>query len=98
MTKDFGLSATCAECHNARTTAADAAKGTFPHYSAAAEMLSDTGGVDYGQNVPNSPHSVAVGAAPVPDPNDKEGKAKLFGGNVPGPCVVCHMWPTPADA
>ena len=48
ITKDFGLSATCVECHNTRTTAADAPKGSFPHYSAAGEMLSDMGGVTYG--------------------------------------------------
>ncbi len=98
VTKDFGLSATCTECHNARTTAADAAKGLFPHYSAAAEMLSNTGGVTYNQQVADSPHSMVVGTAPVADPSDKEGKAKLFGGDVPGPCVVCHMWPSPSDA
>ena len=98
ITKDFGLSATCVECHNGRTTAADAAKGSYPHYSTAAELLSNTGGVDYGQKISDSPHGTMVGAAPVPDPADKEGKAKLFGGEVPGACVTCHMWPTPADA
>ncbi|HEX9014963.1 MAG TPA: multiheme c-type cytochrome [Chloroflexota bacterium] len=98
VTKDFGLSATCVECHNARTTpnaAADAAKASFPHYSAGAEMLSGSGGVTYGQDVPNSPHFMIVGAAPVADPSDATGQAKLFKGNVPGPCVDCHMWPTP---
>ena len=98
ITKDFGLSATCVECHNGRTTAADAAKGSYPHYSTAAELLSNTGGVDYGQKVSDSPHGMMVGAAPVNDPADKEGKTKLFGGEVPGPCVTCHMWPTPADS
>lgn len=94
ITKDFGLSATCVECHNARTTAADAAKASFPHYSAAGEMLSDSGGVTYGQTVPNSPHARLVGAQPVKDPADPTGKTMLFGGAAPGPCVDCHMWPT----
>jgi len=96
--KDVGLSATCFECHNARTKPEDALKATFPHYSSAAEFLSDTGGVTYGQTVLNSPHSMMIGKAAVPDPADKTGKAMLFGGNVPGPCVTCHMWPTIADA
>ena len=97
VTRDFGLSATCAECHNARTTAADAQRGSFPHYSPAAEMLSDTGGVTYGQAVPNSPHGMIVGTIPVANPAGGETPV-LFGGAAPGPCVVCHMWPTPADA
>ncbi|MHB1161367.1 MAG: cytochrome c3 family protein [Chloroflexota bacterium] len=98
VTKDFGLSATCATCHNARTTAADAQKGSYPHYSPAAEMLSDTGGVTYGQTVPNSPHGMMVGTFPVKDPADKEGKAMLFGGAVPGACVACHMVGNSLDA
>jgi len=98
VTKDFGLSATCVECHNARTPADAAVKGSTPHYSAGAEMLSGTGGVTYGQNVPNSPHFMIVGAAPVKDPSDQTGNTMLFGGNTPGPCVTCHMWPAPADA
>ncbi len=89
--KDVGLSATCEECHNNRTNAANAVKGSYPHYSSASEMLSDTGGVTYGQTVANSPHGMMVGAAAMPDPSDKTGQAKLFGGNVPGPCVACHM-------
>ncbi|MHB1161265.1 MAG: multiheme c-type cytochrome [Chloroflexota bacterium] len=94
ITKDFGLSATCVECHNARTKAEDAQKGSFPHYSAAGEMLSGVGGVTYGQNVPNSFHNMVVGNAPV---KNAEG-ADLFGGATPGACVACHMWPTPEDA
>ncbi len=96
--KDVGLSATCFECHNGRTKAADAIRGSFPHYGANSEMLSDTGGVTYGQNVPNSPHGMLIGNAPVPDPADKTGKTLLFGGQKPGPCVVCHMWPQIADS
>ena len=98
ITKDFALSATCVECHNVRTQAADAVKGSTPHYSAAAEMMANTGGVEYGQKIVDSPHGMIVGAAPVKDPADKEGKALLFKGNTPGPCVTCHMWPTPVDA
>jgi len=103
--KDVGLSATCYECHNNRTKPADALKGEFPHYSSAAEMMSDVGGVTYGQTVPNSPHGAMVGSAPIPNPEaaKDEELAKFFftkqefkgteKGNVPGPCVVCHMWP-----
>ena len=97
LTKDFGLSATCVECHNARTTAADAASGGTPHYSAAGEMLSDTGGVTYGQTVPNSPHGTIVGTVPMANPDPAAGGV-LFGGDVPGACVACHMYPIPADA
>ncbi len=88
---NVGLSAVCYECHNARTKPADAVKSSTPHYASDAEMLSDTGGVTYGQTVPNSPHGKMVGAAPVPDPADKTGKTMLFGGNAPGSCVSCHM-------
>jgi hypothetical protein len=91
--KDVGLSATCFECHNARTKPADAISSTFPHYASNAEFLSDTGGVTYGATVPNSPHGMLVGANPVPDPDDKTGKTMLFGGQKPGACVVCHVWP-----
>ncbi len=97
ITKDFGLSATCVECHNARTQAADAQKASFPHYSAAGEMLADMGGVTYGQNVPNSPHGMIIGNTPVANPAGGETPV-LFGGAAPGPCVTCHMWPTTADA
>ena len=72
--------------------------GSFPHYSAAAEIISNQGGVDYGMTIPNSPHGQMVGAAPVPDPADKTGKTMLFGGAKPGACVTCHMWPTITDA
>jgi hypothetical protein len=89
--KDVGLSATCYECHNARTKPADAIRSVFPHFASHAEFLSDTGGVTYGATVPNSPHGILVGNAPVSDPTDKT--KMLFGGQVPGPCVVCHMWP-----
>ena len=98
ITKDFGLSATCVECHNGRTQAADAQSGTFPHYSTAGEMLSDTGGVTYGQNVPNSAHAMVVGNLPMANPDPSSETVALFGRATPGPCVVCHMWPTPADA
>jgi hypothetical protein len=102
--KDVGLSATCYECHNNRTKPEDGLKGEFPHYSSAAEMLSDVGGVTYGQSVPNSPHGEMVGTAPIANPaaaKDPEVAKFMFTraeggkekGNVPGPCVVCHMWP-----
>jgi hypothetical protein len=104
--KDVGLSATCFECHNARNKPADAIKGSFPHYSSAAEFLSNTGGVDYGKTIPNSPHAQIVGIAPVPNaaaqaPDDPKFMFTAAGaaqGNVPGACVYCHMWPTIEDS
>ena len=69
--KDVGLSAVCFECHNARRSADDFAAGkttSYPHYSSAAEMLTDLGGVTYGETLPNSPHGMMVGAAPIPNP------------------------------
>ncbi len=105
--KDVGLSATCYECHNARTAPADAAKSSFPHYSSVAEFISNTGGVDYGQKIPNSPHGDLVGAAPIPNPafaKDPTVNQFFFSkigdkkGNTPGACVTCHMWQGPTDA
>lgn len=103
LTKDVGLSAICFTCHNSRTNPADAVKSSFPHYSSIAEMLSDTGGVTYGQTLPNSPHGTLVGVAPIPSGSTTPGTAKfLFSspgdnkGNVPGPCVTCHMASGPA--
>ncbi len=107
-TKDVGLSAGCYTCHNTRRSVADdlktiAANGTpgYPHYSSAAELLSDTGGVTYGQNVPNSPHGTMVGAAPMPNPAAKADDPSIAKflyskpgdnkGNIPGSCVACHM-------
>ncbi len=104
--KDYGLSATCAECHNSRTKPADAIKGSFPHYSSIADMMEGVAGVDYGQKLANSPHGDLVGAAPMPNPafaKDPTTNKFLFSaagdekGNTPGPCVVCHMWPTIED-
>jgi hypothetical protein len=107
VTKDVGLSATCFECHNSRTNPADAVKSSFPHYNSIAEFISDTGGVTYGQNVQNSPHGALVGAAPIPNPAAKdnpEAAKFLFSsvgdekGNIPGPCVTCHMTQPIADS
>lgn len=104
--KDVGLSATCFECHNARTKPEDAIKSTFPHYSSVAEFISNTGGVTYGQTVANSPHGDLVGIAPVPNPAAKDNPtaAKFLWssaddakGNTPGACVACHMWPIITD-
>ncbi len=100
LTKDVGLSATCFECHNSRTDPADAIKSSFPHYNSIAEFISDTGGVTYGQTLQNSPHGALVGISPIPNPaaKDNPDAAKfLFSavgddkGNIPGPCVTCHM-------
>ncbi len=105
--RDVGLSATCYECHNNRTDAANAVKGSYPHYSSAAEMLEDTGGVTYGQTVANSPHGTMVGAAPIPNPaasSDPEAAKWLYtspaatSGNIPGSCVTCHMTTGLSDA
>jgi len=107
--KDVGLSASCETCHNIRRNSDDQAKNiadgksvSYPHYSSAAEMLTDLGGITYGQTVPNSPHGMMIGAAPVPNPaydsKNPESAQFLFTpagdkkGNTPGPCVVCHMW------
>lgn len=112
--KDVGLSAACETCHNIRRESDAQAKNitdgkavSYPHYSAAAEMLNDLGGITYGQTIPNSPHGAMVGAAPVPNPAfakdptvnqfmwSKAGDAK---GNTPGACVFCHMQPGIEDA
>ncbi len=95
--KDVGLSATCEECHNGRVTDAQTAAGSTPHYSSAAEQLTGVGGVTYGQTIVNSMHSTVVGVAAVADPADSTGKTMLYGGNVPGPCVTCHMAPVMTD-
>jgi hypothetical protein len=94
--KDVGLSATCYECHNARNKPADAIRSAFPHYASNAEMLDNVAGVAYGQTLPNSPHGMLIGNAPVPDPADKT--KMLFGDQKPGACVVCHMWPILSDS
>lgn len=96
--KDVGLSATCETCHNSRTKPEEAVKGSYPHYSSAAEFLSNTGGVTYGQKISDSPHGQILGAGPVPDPSDKTGKTLLYDGATPGPCVTCHMTPKLEDA
>ena len=104
--QNVGLSATCFECHNARTKPEEAAKSTFPHYSSVAEFISNTGGVTYGKTVANSPHGELVGTAPVPNPAAKDNPAAgkfLWSsvddtkGNTPGACVTCHMWPIITD-
>ncbi len=102
--KDMGLSGICATCHNGRRNGDDFAKGgstSYPHYSSATEMLTDIAGITYGATVPNSPHGAMVGNAPVPSGNTTPGSAKFkwskpedTKGNVPGGCVVCHMWDT----
>jgi hypothetical protein len=109
FTKDVGLSATCFNCHNIRRDSAVQetavkANGTvsYPHYSSASEMLSDLGGITYGATLPNSPHALMVGNAPIQNPANLTGSVPgvakwLFTspdsktGNIPGPCVVCHM-------
>jgi len=83
--KGKGLSAICMNCHNGRVKPEDYAKSR-PHYSAAAEAILGVGGIDYGQTIKNSPHGMVVGASAV------EGK---YDGQVPGPCVTCHMADTP---
>ncbi len=101
LKRDVGLSATCYECHNARRTAADAVKGSYPHYSSAAEMMENNAGVTYGQTISDSPHGAMIGAAPMANPayDSKNGESAQFlfspvgdtKGNIPGACVVCHM-------
>ncbi len=108
--KDVGLSASCFECHNSRVNSDDYMAGkttSAPHYSSIAEMLSDTGGVTYGKTIPNSSHGAMVGVAPISNPAfaaDPTLAKFLFSsigddkGNIPGPCVTCHMWPGLTDA
>ncbi len=109
--RDVGLSATCYECHNARRNgdeqaknAADGKAVSTPHYSSAAELIENTGGITYGQTLPQGSHSmVNLGGAPMAnpayDPKNGESPKFLFSaigddkGNTPGACVVCHMWP-----
>ena len=104
--KDVGLSATCFECHNSRVNSADfeAGKSTStPHYSCIAEMLSDTGGVTYGQTAPElaARHDGRRCAHPEPglhddpdaQPSSCSARPATAKGNIPGPCVTCHMWP-----
>jgi hypothetical protein len=100
VTKDVGLSATCFECHNSRADPANAIRSSFPHYSSVAEFISNTGGVTYGETIANSPHGDLVGIAPLPNPAAKDDPTAakfLFSaagdeqGNIPGPCVTCHM-------
>ncbi len=103
LKKDVGLSAICYTCHNARVKPEDAVRSTTPHYSSAGELISDLGGVTYGATVPNSPHGMMVGAAPIPNPAYDAVKSPTAAkflwtpagtdkGNTPGACVVCHMW------
>ena len=103
--KDVGLSGICETCHNNRSSSGDdyvkAAPGnSTPHYSSAAEMLTGVGGYTYGQTIPDSPHGMMVGAAPVPNPATPGtflwSASTDTKGNVPGPCVYCHMYPTTA--
>jgi hypothetical protein len=110
--KDVGLSAICYTCHwGRRDLVADAtvinANGAagYPHYSTAAEMLSDTGGFTFGQTLPNSPHGALVGVAPIPSGSTTPGSAKFLysaptdtKGNIPGPCITCHMIAGPPAA
>ncbi|MBI3914862.1 MAG: hypothetical protein HY327_11845, partial [Chloroflexi bacterium] len=102
---DVGLSAICFTCHNSRVNATDFEAGkttSNPHYSAAAEMLSGMGGITYGQTLPNSTEHLKIGVAPIKNeaydgknlsvPPFLFSKALDAKGNIPGPCVTCHMW------
>lgn len=84
---DQGLSALCATCHNARTTAEGVVDGdvSFPHYSAAAEAINNAGGYDFGVEIPNSPHSMI-------------GQQEDDNGVIEGACVYCHMGETPGGS
>lgn len=95
---DFGLSTNCVECHNARNMASAAIQGVTPHYSAAAEMMANTGGVTYGKTIVDSPHGMIVGTAPVRNPDPEAESPTLFSNEPPGPCVACHMYPTASAA
>ncbi len=114
--RDVGLSATCYECHNARRNGDDQAKNaaagnavSTPHYSSAAELIENTGGITYGATMATGSHSmVNLGGAPMAnpayDPKNAESAQFLFSaigdkkGNIPGACVACHMWPASTAA
>lgn len=85
---DAGRSAVCMECHNGRVTADAVVAETpsFPHYSAAAEIIMGQGGYDFGEEIPNSPHGMIIGTQP---------DLEAFPGSKPGPCVACHMAESP---
>ena len=92
--KDVGLSATCMECHNNRTTVdqlLSAQSPTYPHYSSAVELVMGQDGFNFGQAVQNSPHGQIVGMSPMRTMDGTD----LFANNIAGPCVGCHMYPTP---
>ncbi|MFQ5794117.1 MAG: multiheme c-type cytochrome [Candidatus Bipolaricaulia bacterium] len=53
-----GASALCMSCHNGRRGPGEVAEAEphYPHYSTAAEMITGTGGFDYGESVEDSIH------------------------------------------
>jgi cytochrome c1 len=59
---DLGKAATCASCHQSRTNASEVenASPEWPHYSTAAELMSNTGGYTWGETIDNSPHGSIV--------------------------------------
>ena len=82
---------------------------SYPHYSSAAELVLDLGGYAYKQTLPKGIHGVlglgtkAIDAVPATPPDPLGAKfmftrAEAKTGNIPGPCVVCHMWTTITDA
>jgi hypothetical protein len=59
---DLGKGATCASCHQSRTDASEVEGESpdWPHYSTAAELMSNTGGYTWGETIDNSPHGSIV--------------------------------------
>ena len=83
-----GTSAVCMTCHNGRVGPDQVAEDEpiYPHYSTAAEMLTGTGGYDYGEAVGDSAHKVmgisCVDCHMAPTPgwaDDEEGGEGLPG-------------------
>ncbi|HOA23813.1 MAG TPA: multiheme c-type cytochrome [Aggregatilineales bacterium] len=60
---EAGAAATCMTCHNTRVDPVRAVEGSrfqTPHYSAAAELLSGTGGYTWGEKLPSTLHSLIL--------------------------------------
>ena len=95
--EDAGLSAACMFCHNVRREGqtslnpeATSIRSITPHPPNQTELLLGRGGVDFGFKIRNSFH-VNIGKGVV---TDDAGNA-AHDGEVPGPCVLCHMTTTP---
>jgi len=78
------VGAMCMQCHTDRIEDADSSAdaGENPQYTQS-EMLSGTGGVEYGETFENSYHATDNFKVSGKETNEK--------------CITCHMFDTPAD-